>query len=217
MGFMRKSTFRLACIMAAFFIGRGSSRAQWTHTADLVGIVDCITAGPPTGAGGSTTLYAGSWNGGVFLSSNGGASWKAAFIGLTNTQVQAIVAYMATNGTNVTNLFAATAGGGVFLSTDNGLHWAGVNNGLTDTKVLALIQCPAPGGMGGVNLFAGTRDGGVFRSTNDGTSWTAVNNGLTSLNVWSLAVSQGAYGSVTKLFTGTGGSGLSPSPRRRAR
>ena len=135
-----------------------------------------------------TNLFAGTYGGGVFLSTNNGTSWTEVNNGLTNTLVQAL----AVSGTN---LFAGTYGGGVFLSTNNGTSWTEVNYGLTYTRVQALA-------VSGTNLFAGTRGGGVFLTTNNGTSWTEVNSGLTHTDVLALAISG------NNLFAGTYGGGV---------
>src|ERR1041385_9429238 len=102
-----------------------------------------------------TKIFAGTYGGGVYLSTNNGTSWTAVDSGLTNLYVQDL----AVSGTN---LFAGTANGGVFLSTDNGTSWGPVNSGLTALNVGAL----ASGGSGG--LFAASIGHGVFRSTDDG-------------------------------------------------
>jgi photosystem II stability/assembly factor-like uncharacterized protein len=131
-----------------------------------------------------SNLYAGT-GGGVFLSTNNGASWTPMSSGLINPYVNAL----AVSGGN---LYAGTSGGGVFLSTNNGGSWTAVNTGLTNTTVWSLA-------VSGSNLYAGTSGGGVFLSTNNGGSWTAVNTGLTNTTVWSLAVSG------SNLYAGTSG------------
>jgi len=154
----------------------GVAHAQWVQTNGPYGgqILSLAVSG--------SNLFAGTVGGGVFLSTNNGASWTAT--GLTNTDVSAL----AMSGTN---LFAGTEGG-VLLSTNNGTNWTEVNNGLTNTNVSALA-------VSGTNLFAGTRDG-VFLSTDNGTSWTAT--GLTRAWVSDLAVSG------TNLFAGTASAGV---------
>lgn len=91
-------------------------------------------------------LFAGTYNGGVFRSTNSGASWVQ--VGLTNTWVYAF----AVSGTN---LFAGTYGNGVFMSTNNGESWTSVNQGLTYPLVQAIT-------VSGTNIFAGTNGSGVF-------------------------------------------------------
>lgn len=67
-------------------------------------------------------IFAGT-DGGVFLSSNNGASWAEA--GLTGVPVTSLAV-------SDTNIFAGTYGNIVFLSTDNGTSWTRVNRGLDE-------------------------------------------------------------------------------------
>ena len=137
--------------------------AQWMQTnGPFGGQIWCFVFAP--GGTGDTNLFAGSSGGGVFLSTNNGASWTAASQGLSNGSV----ATLAVAGNKI---FAGTSGGGVFLSSNGGGSWVQASNGLTCLD----IWCMA---VSGTNLFAGTHGGGIFRSTNEGGSWAAVNGGL---------------------------------------
>jgi hypothetical protein len=128
-----------------------------------------------------TNIFAGTLNGGVFLSTNNGTSWTGT--GLAGTDVVAL-------GVSGANLLAGTSGG-LFLSTDNGASWNPVNNGLSNGTFVKAFA------VSGTNLYAGTLYDGLFLSTDNGTSWNKVNNGLASTAVNALAVSG------TKLFPGT--------------
>ncbi len=55
----------------------------------------------------SDTLFAGAYQGGVFLSTNSGTSWTADNNGLTDSDV---VSLTVSGG----NIFAGTSGGGIF-------------------------------------------------------------------------------------------------------
>jgi photosystem II stability/assembly factor-like uncharacterized protein len=131
------------------------------------------------------TLYAGTYGGGVFKSTDGGANWSLANSGLTNFYVNAL----AIDPNTPTTLYAGT-NGGVFKSADGGANWS------------------APGSRPDLRLRPGNgsdelqhtlrRDnGGVFKSTNGGANWSAVNTGLTNLNVYALAINP------TMLYAGT--------------
>ena len=74
------------------------------------------------------TLYAGTYGGGVFKSTNGGTNWTAINTGLTNTNVCALAIDPQTPET----LYAGTDGGGVFKSTNGGTNWTAMNTGLTN-------------------------------------------------------------------------------------
>jgi len=125
-----------------------------------------------------TNLFAGTYGGGVYRSTNNGLNW--AVTGLTSTIVIAFVV-------RGTNLFAGTFADGVYLSTDDGTIWTEVNSGLTGNHVTSLT-------VSSTNLFAGTNDG-VFLSTNNGSNWNAI--GLQDTLVSALAASG------TNLFAGT--------------
>ena len=142
----------------------------WTSNGPEGGTIFALAIDPATPA----TLYAGTYGGGVFKSTNGGGNWSAVNTGLTNTNVHALAIDPATPAT----LYAGTWGG-VFKSTDGGGNWSAVNTGLTTTDVHALAIDPATP----ATLYAGT-EGGVFKSTNGGGNWNAVNTGLTNTDVW---------------------------------
>ena len=167
-----------------FSVSMGLSvNAQWQAIGPGGGIIRCF-------APGGSTIYAGTFGGGVFLTSNNGILWSAANTGLTTTDVQALAT--TSGGTTV---FAGTYGGGVFLSTNSGSSWTAVNTGLTNLQVFALA-------ISGSTIFAGT-NGGVFISSNNGGNWTAANNGLgTTLDVLSFVISG------TDIFAGTGSGGV---------
>ncbi|MCX6138643.1 MAG: T9SS type A sorting domain-containing protein [Ignavibacteriales bacterium] len=169
--------------------------------------VNALTVSSPSDLTGGANLFAGTRGdmfgiGGVFLSTNNGASWTAVNTGLTNAEVFSLC--VSPNGAGGTNLFAGTMGRGVYLSTNNGTSWTAASMGLAYNAVLAFAV--SPNGTGGTNLFAGTCNdmfgiGGVFLSTNNGTNWTAANAGLTKTIINALG---GGAGS-TNLFAGTGG------------
>ncbi len=133
-----------------------------------------------------TDIFAGTFNGGIFLSTDGGTNWTQVNNGLTNLRITCF----AISGTNI---FAGTWGG-VYLSTNNGAKWIRVNNGLPYVKVNSFA-------VSDTNLFAGTTRG-VFLSTNNGTNWTSVNDGLTDTTVNAIAVSG------THIFAGTENNGV---------
>jgi hypothetical protein len=147
-------------------------------------------------AGNDTDLIAGTFGGGVFLSTDNGASWNARNNGLTDLNVFAL----AVNGTDL----YLGMGGGVRFSNSSGESWTTLNNGLTSTFVVSLAI--VPNGVGGSNFLAATNGGGVFLSSNNGANWSAVNNGLPNTFVHVLAVTSGASGPT--LFVGVDQGGV---------
>jgi hypothetical protein len=120
-----------------------------------------------------SNVFAGTNNGGIFLSNNA-TSWTEVNSGLTNNSVWSF----AVSGQNI---FAGTYGGGVFLTTNKGTIWTEVNSGLTGTEIYSFA-------IAGSNIFTGTDDG-VFLTTNNGSGWTEVNSGLPNSSVRAMAVS----------------------------
>lgn len=107
-------------------------------------------------------IFAGTFDGGVFRSADGGSTWRPISRALPNDSIRGIVA--AEDG-----LIVAT-GHGIFKTVDKGRQWMPLNKGLTNLSIQVLIG-PAAGA-----LYAGTSSG-VFRS-DDGSTWVSVNQGL---------------------------------------
>ena len=74
---------------------------------------------------------AGTYGGGVFVSINGGESWKPVNMGLSNKNIYSLIV----SGTNV---FAGTSDG-VFVSSNDGKSWSETNYGLTNKYVYTLL------------------------------------------------------------------------------
>ena len=108
-------------------------------------------------------IYAGTFDGGVFCSADGGITWRPISRALPNDSIRGILF-------NSRGLFVAT-GHGIFKTTDKGRQWVPLNKGLTSMAIQVLIESGA-----GV-LYAGTSDG-AFRSDDDGRTWNPINQGL---------------------------------------
>ena len=142
-----------------------------------------------------STYDGGLYDGGVFRSTNNGASWTQVNSNL-NPRLEVIS--IVVSGSNI---FAGTVGSCLFLSTNNGTTWTAVNTGFGFQD--GQIYCLA---VSGSNIFAGTQNSGVYLSTNNGLSWTTINDGLTNKNVQCLAFSS------THIFAGTYGGGVFSMP-----
>jgi photosystem II stability/assembly factor-like uncharacterized protein len=130
----------------------------------------------------NSNLYAGSFYGGVYRSTNLGASWDTV---ANNLPTGINITSFAVSGSN---LLVSSFNHGIFISSNGGINW--VSTGLSDKPVSKLA-------ISGSNLFAGTSGNGVFISTNYGINWTEINNGLSNLNISSFAF----YNSI--IFAGT--------------
>jgi hypothetical protein len=124
-----------------------------------------------------TNIFAGTWGGGIFKSTNNGTSWNGVNTGISNLNIYTIVVM----GTNV---FAGTAITGVIKTTNNGTSWT--SSGLTNHDVKALH-------VSGTNIFAGPDYGGIYLSTNYGVTWLEKNQGFTTLPTVSALSSTNDY------------------------
>jgi hypothetical protein len=145
-----------------------------------------------------STLFAGTWGGGVFRSTNDGSNWLPANSGLGSSIVWTLARIDS-------YLFAGTYAAGIFVSTTLGDNWAPVNTGLNSIYVNALLA-------NGHDLYAGTWGGGVFRSSDYGAHWTDVNTGLTDRYVWSFT----ANANGANVFAGTDTGGVYVTTNRGA-
>jgi ligand-binding sensor domain-containing protein len=142
-----------------------ANSAGWTrmehglkdHEGMIENFIRVLTIDPEGG------IYAGTFDGGVFRSADGGMTWRPISRALPNDSIRGIVF-------NSRGLFVAT-GQGVFKTTDKGRQWAPVNKGLTSTATQVLIE------SGSGALYVGT-NAGAFRSDDDGQTWSAINQGL---------------------------------------
>ena len=176
--FLRSVLLKLLFVIVLMFCRSNIGMAaigEWTSTNGPEGGRICCLA---VDRNDPNTVYAGSYGGGgVYKSTDGGATWSA--VGLANKDIQAL----AIDPGNSNTVYAAAWYIGVFKSTNGGNSWSAVNTGLTDTRIKALAIDPSNSGT----LYAGTY-GGVFKSSNGGTGWSSVNTGLTSTDVRDLAV-----------------------------
>jgi photosystem II stability/assembly factor-like uncharacterized protein len=121
-------------------------------------------------AANATNLFAGTYDSGVFISTNNGWTWSPANHGLTTLSIRAL----AVSGTNV---YIGTKDSGVFLSTNNGTDWTN----------LALVKENISGFLiDGAKVFVATSQG-VYLSIDNGASWAIKNTGLTDTNVYALS------------------------------
>lgn len=141
------------------------------------------------------TIYAGSYGGGIFLSTDGGSTWSMADSGLSNTDIQTLIVDPTT-----AYMFAGTDGGGIYRSTDKGSTWSLV--GLAGKSVHAFAINSSGYIFAGIGT-SGPDSGGVYRSTDHVESWQASSSGLTVSMVRSLLVASNG-----DLLAGTGGDGV---------
>lgn len=172
--------------------------------------------------GSDGSIYAGTWGGKIYKSTNNGTSWTVINAGMNVSFIWSLnisggYIFAATeqgvykfNGTTWTlttlagkdvhalvsyngTIYAATWGFGIYKSTDNGSSWIQINSGLNGFLAIQSLTVYNGG------IYAGTSGGGVFKCTN-GTDWTKLGCGYTA--IWSMASTSSA------VLAGTYGDGL---------
>lgn len=171
------------CLVLLIALCSPSVLADWVKTNGPPGGIVCL-------AFGGTNIFAGG-AGGIFFSTNDGASWTQAYTGVPGAALNDLAAK------SPDRVFGG-CGSGVYRSTDIGEGWVQVNNGLLDTKVVG-IGISSQG-----DLFAGTGPSSqtslgcrTYRSTNDGETWAAIGPPWFDANVHSIVMD--GYG---KIFAG---------------
>ena len=185
--YMKKLVVILLTILMLFSFFQGALREKAVKGADdykwvlmNTGLTSTSVVSFAIDPTNTQTIYAGTYDSGVFKSTNGGTSWSAINTGLTNLNVNSLVIDPTNTSTIYVGAHAGIHNDGVFKSTNGGTNWT--NTGLTDTGVDSLVIDPT----NTQTIYAGTYGSGVLKSTDGGTNWT--NTGLTSSIVSRLAI-----------------------------
>jgi ligand-binding sensor domain-containing protein len=148
----------------------------WTASSSGLTHLDVISL--VLSPGDPAVLLAGT-GGGLFRTTNRGASWTAAS-GPPNDNIDAI----AFDPSSPSIAYAVSIGGWVGKSTDGGATWQALGGDVSTQRPWAVAVDPSSG----ARVFVGTIDNGVYKSENAGVSWTARNEGLENLHVAAIAV-----------------------------
>jgi hypothetical protein len=155
---------------------------EWLGPGNIGGRIRAIVISPTN----ANNMWVGSVSGGIWRTTNAGASWQPVNDFLANLAVSTIVI----NPTNSNIMYAGTGegfanidslrGAGVFRSTDGGLNWnqlaSTANNNWFFVNRLAIspngntilaANSPLLDGNGNV-----IQNGGIWQSTDGGTTWT---------------------------------------------
>jgi hypothetical protein len=127
-------------------------------------------------------LYAGGddeVSGGVFTSTDGGATWVSSSAGIADPRVHALVTDPVRPGGAI---YAGTRTGGVYKSVDGATTWAPTS--LNNVFVTALAVDP----LNAATVYAGTDANGVYKSIDGAATWAPVNTGLPSSSVRSIVI-----------------------------
>ncbi len=140
----------------------------------------------------SGNIYAGTFVGGIFKTSNNGDTWVQIYN--DTLIIDPLSVALNSNG----DIFVG-ASPGFLRSTNGGVTWQKINNALNTRTIESLVV------LANGNIIAGNWGGnGVYRSTDNGTTFATINNGLSNTQVRSLALkSSNGY-----LFAATYGGGV---------
>jgi photosystem II stability/assembly factor-like uncharacterized protein len=153
----------------------------WTPvSADLDGgLISAIEVAPAN----SKVVYAGTENGGLFASADGGTTWSANLAGslLPGTMITRIETHPR-DAQRVYVTIAGTHHSHVFRSVDGGRTWTDIDRGLLpDVPHNAiLVRADKP-----VEIYVAS-DVGVYTTTDDGTSWRNLSDNLPNVMVTDL-------------------------------
>ncbi len=180
-----KKIFGLSLFAVAF-----SVHAQTTVNSAMFGMMEARQLGPGTMSGRITaiegvnkdegkTIYIGTGGGGVWKSTNAGASYKSLFdkycqsIGaLAINQKNPSTVYVGTGESNMRN--SVSIGNGMYKTTDGGDNWKKIGLDSTEhiSKIIVhpdnqeLIYVAVPGA-----LWSNSKHRGLYRSNNGGETW----------------------------------------------
>jgi photosystem II stability/assembly factor-like uncharacterized protein len=128
----------------------------------------------------SSIIYAGTRDGGVFKSMDGGTSWQEAKHGLPRERITTLKIDLS----NPDTLYAGVNGAGVFKSTDGGATWSAARLGMNYFDVRDLTIDPNdPATLFAAQVAFDIVDPGVYKSTDAGLSWHAANSNSDATSV----------------------------------
>lgn len=137
-------------------------------------------------------------NGGIFRTTNGGASWNQAQSGLNVSESVAWVAPIISHPTVSGTFFTARTS--VYKTTNNGGNWTAISspvNGTYPIREMAISKTNP-------NIMYATSNALIFKSTNGGVNWTNVTTGLPNRTITSVYVHPSDENIVLLTFSGFG-------------
>lgn len=181
-----------------FRLYRTADRADsWSAiSGDLSRAGGSISAIAPA-ASDPMTVWVGTNDGNVQVTTDGGATWTARAGNLP----QRVVTDIAVDRNDPRTAIASFSGFGlphVHRTTDGGATWTSISDGLPDVPVNAVLTHPALGD----DIYIGT-DLGAFRSPDGGATWSPFNPGIPNVAIFDLAYSN-ETGRITAATHGRG-------------
>lgn len=146
----------------------------WTAIGPQGGPVDSLAIDPTN----TQVLYAGAYGGGVWKTSDGGASWTR----LDGVPAQQSVSAVALDPKNPKVVVAGTYDAGIWRSADGGATWKQVHKKKTPNERLADVVTIVFDPKNSAIAYAGTDSegevSGVLKSTDGGVTWKESDEGL---------------------------------------
>jgi photosystem II stability/assembly factor-like uncharacterized protein len=128
------------------------------------------------------TIYTGSSDGRVFMTSDRGMTWQARSAGLPNAPIPDII-ISPTDSSSVYLCVNQSSGGRVFRSTDAGMTWQDQTGSLPNGVNALTLAIDFTNGV----TYIGS-DGGVYSTTDGGMTWTQEAQNLPNVAVYSLRI-----------------------------
>jgi photosystem II stability/assembly factor-like uncharacterized protein len=180
--------------LAAAAAGAGAqiSDGNWRVASGLEGGMIATLAVDPQHP---KTVFAGTWEAGVFKSEDGGRSWRLMDIGSQVIRVNAIA--IAPGDTQT--VYVGT-GRGVYKTTNGGRSWVRTNPSILGEETAAQRGYRPSGGYVSALIvdprdadvaYAGTKENGLFKTEDGGGSWRRVGPKPDSFRVGTLAFQPG--------------------------
>ncbi len=177
--------------LLSIFIFTMAANAQWTQVS--TGLTNSMIMAI---AVNGTHVYAGTYGGGVHLSTNDGDSWTPVNNGLPYQDVLSL----AVRGTNVfVGLHDQTSsGGGCHVTSNNGVSWSLFNSGMNDNQVRSIAVNDTAVYVISGSVLGG---GGVLMSSDNHPTWQTMNNGLPNIEMNSITL-KGSNAFLSTLYGG---------------
>ncbi|MBI5775036.1 MAG: immunoglobulin domain-containing protein [Verrucomicrobia bacterium] len=154
---------------SVFMFKSTDNGGSWTQIGNMVSSINGYPVAKNFSFFGSTILVGVDGSEGIYLSTDGGASWSGRRALGTAHNYRG----MTKNGSTI---FAPSPLTGPARSTDDGLTWVNLQNGFPTPGFGIYVDYCVQAHKG--KVFAGTGINGVYETSNDGDLWTASASGL---------------------------------------